>query len=346
MFNITDTITTISPSAPSREAAGRGLAQINYDWHQLISIYISQKDCSPSSRKAYSKALVPFFKWLDKENRAINALTEKDILDYKNYLIDSGHAPMTVSLYMVSIKGFYEWAEANKLYPNIARGVKTLRKSQTGDKFVKMHLDDEQGAMLLKHFRESESLRDYALINLMIRTGLRSVEVYRANIGDICVKGKRTILKVQGKGKLDKSDFVVLSPSALGPLEDYLATRKGALLGEPLFVCEGRGSAGRRLSTRSIQLIGKRGLRAIGLDGHEYSVHSLRHTAGVQILKHGGTQFDVQDVLRHASPVTSQIYLESIKEERRIESAPEELLEKAFRPADTKSTEPRETQGA
>jgi site-specific recombinase XerD len=39
---------------------------------------------------------------------------------------------------------------------------------------------------------------------------------------------------------------------------------------------------------------------------------------------------DVQDVLRHTSPATSQIYTESVKEELRLAKAPEQLLDYAF----------------
>jgi integrase/recombinase XerC/integrase/recombinase XerD len=71
-------------------------------------------------------------------------------------------------------------------------------------------------------------------------------------------------------------------------------------------------------------------MRAIGLDGKEFSAHSLRHTTAVAILKQGGSITDVQGVLRHSSPVTSQIYTESIKEEMRLKSAPELMLDNAF----------------
>ena len=66
------------------------------------------------------------------------------------------------------------------------------------------------------------------------------------------------------------------------------------------------------------------------MDGKEFTAHSLRHTTAVAILKHGGNITDVQEVLRHSSPVTSQIYTESVKEELRLEHAPEMCLDYAF----------------
>jgi integrase/recombinase XerC/integrase/recombinase XerD len=224
---------------------------------------------------------------------------------------------------------FYEWVEANKLYPNIAKGIKTPPRKQA---FKKQHLTDAKSTELLEHFKEM-SLRDFAIVNLILRTGLRTIEVVRADIADITFRGDRRILKVWGKGKLksDKEDdFVVLSDKVYTPIAEYLATRKGAKSGEPLFVSNSRQNKGERLTTRTISYLCKEGMRAIGLDGKEFSAHSLRHTTAVAILKQGGSITDVQGVLRHSSPVTSQIYTESIKEEMRLKSAPELMLDNAF----------------
>ena len=84
------------------------------------------------------------------------------------------------------------------------------------------------------------------------------------------------------------------------------------------------------MSTRLIQMIIKRGLRAIGLDSHAYSAHSLRHTTATQIIKNGGTIMDVKRALRHSSINTSMIYTASIEDEERLQKAPEDLLENAF----------------
>ena len=99
----------------------------------------------------------------------------------------------------------------------------------------------------------------------------------------------------------------------------------------PLFTSESIRNKGSRLTTRTISGICKDGLRGIGLDGKEYTAHSLRHTTACAILAHSnGDITAAQDVLRHASPVTTQIYVASIKDEMRIQKAPEALLDAAF----------------
>lgn len=306
--------------------AGVSIMEGDTTWRDVVANFISSLDVKESSRNLYSRTLSQFFYWIEKSGKTISALTRVDVLEYKDSLFASGLSSLTIGSYIVSLRKFYEWAESLKLYPNIAKGIKTPKRVQA---FKKMHLTDNKSGELLNYFK-SLSLRDYAIVNLILRTGLRTIEVVRADVGDITFKGDRRILKVWGKGHSEKDDFVILTPKTYEPIRAYLETRKGAKQGEPLFTSTSRQNSGERLSTRTISKICKEGLKAIGLDGKEYTAHSLRHTTATTILKHGGTITDVQEVLRHTSPVTSQIYTESIKEEMRLENAPEMMLESAF----------------
>lgn len=296
------------------------------DWRGVIATFVAAQDVKESSRSLYTRTLTQYFKWIQEQGKVINLLTRQDILEYKDSLHSAGLSALTIGSYIVAVRKFYEWAEAEKLYPNIAKGIKTPKRIQA---FKKQHLTDNKSAELLQHF-QSLSLRDYAIVNLILRTGLRTIEVVRADVGDITFKGDRRILKIWGKGHTEKDDFVVLSDKAYEPIRAYLETRKGAKAGEPLFTSMSRQNTGERLTTRTISHLCKEGLQAIGLDGKEFTAHSLRHTTAVAILKHGGSITDVQEVLRHTSPVTSQIYTESVKEEMRLQNAPETILDTAF----------------
>lgn len=297
------------------------------NWRGLVATFVASQDVRESSRGLYTRTLSQFFLWIEKERKSLPTLTRQDVLEYKDSLQEQRLSSLTISSYITAVRKFYEWAEAEKLYPNIAKGIKTPRRQQA---FKKQHLTDSKSRELLDHF-QSLSLRDYAIVNLILRTGLRTIEVVRADIGDITFKGERRVLKVWGKGHGEKDDFVVLSEKAWAPIQNYLATaRRGAKAGEPLFTSTSHQNYGGRLTTKTISTICKDGLRAIGLDGHEFTAHSLRHTTAVAILKHGGQLTDVQSVLRHTSPVTSQIYTESVKEELRLQNAPEIMLDSAF----------------
>ncbi|MCD8295553.1 MAG: site-specific integrase, partial [Clostridia bacterium] len=262
------------------------------EWRPTLNYFVSNQDVKESSRALYDRTLKLFFEWVAESGRKIGELTRKDILDYKEELFANGHSSLTVASYLTSIRKFYEWLEGEKIYPNIARGVKTPRRVQ---QFKKQHLTDEKSGELLTHF-ENISKRDYAIVNLILRTGLRTIEVVRADVGDITFKGDRRILKVWGKGHDTKDDFVVLTDKAYEPIRVYLADRKKAKANEPLFTSDSHRNTGERLTTRTISKLCKDGLRAIGLDDRTFTAHSLRHTAAVAILKNGGNLTDAQAV--------------------------------------------------
>ncbi len=308
------------------EAAATAPAQ-PVTWRDALACFVTSQDIKESSRSLYTRTLKLFFEWVEAKGKTLAELSRTDILEYKTELFDTGHSSLTVASYLTSIRKFYEWAEGERICThNIAQGVRTPRRKQV---FKKQHLTEAKSAELLEHF-QSLSLRDYAIVNLILRTGLRTIEVVRADVGDITYKGERRILRVWGKGHDTKDDFVILTDKAYLPIKNYLATRKKAKANEPLFASSSHRNTGERLTTRTISGLCKDGLKAIGLDGREFTAHSLRHTTAVTILKNGGQLTDAQDVLRHNSPSTTQIYTESIKEELRLERAPETLLDNAF----------------
>lgn len=296
------------------------------DWRLLLEMFLNSQDISKKSRETYSWALMRYFGWLKMTGRRLNGLTPADIVGYKSYLLGKKLSPLTVSAYMSALRQFYCWTEVSLFYPNIARSVKAPR-SKKG--FLKSPLSAEQASELLDYLK-GKSLRNYAILNLILRTGLRTIEVARLDVKDIVFRRGKRVLLVWGKGMDSKNSLVILNDPAWEPIRDYLASRKAVKTSDPLFVTDGKGHRGERLSTRSIQDICKQSMRAIGLDSHEFSAHSLRHTTGCLILKSGGDMKDVQRVLRHSSPVTSQIYTATIEEEIRLQKNPEALLDEVF----------------
>ena len=290
---------------------------------EAVEAFLSECDIRANSKNVYRRGLLYFFRWVESTGRTISDLTRADIITFKDSLLAT-HSNLSVAGYLVALRRFYEWCEGNKLYPNIAKGVKSPKRKNA---YLKEHLRENQIHDLLKHYEGN--LRDFAIVNLLLRTGLRTIEVVRANVEDITFKGGQRILRVWGKGRDDKDTFVVLTDKSYAPIRAYLDTRKSATLKEPLFISTSNRNLCGRLSTRTISKICKEGLCAIGLDAHEYTAHSLRHTTAVMLLKNG-TLTDVQSVLRHASPVTSQIYTKSVEEELRLQNPSEMKLDGIF----------------
>lgn len=304
---------------------------INDGWRVALDAYCNELDVrSEETRKAYRKWLKRFFSWMVSSGRSLDRMKSVDIVAYRNSLqedIVMGVCTVrSANSYLSAIRSFYKWAECKGFYENIAASVNSLKKNK---EFIKMHLTDEQGKALLRASRE-RSMRDFAMENMMLRLGLRTVEVSRLNINSIRERKGKRVVYVHGKGHSEADSYVVMTDSVYGPIREYLESRDGALESDPLFVSESDRSKGRRLTTRGIQDIIKKDLRSIGLDSREYSPHSLRHTTGVMIIENGGSLVDVQRVLRHTSPKTSEIYLLSIEDDQHIKNAPERLLDNSF----------------
>lgn len=298
------------------------------DVKTAIQLFAVSQDVKPSSRALYTRTLGTFFDWVATSGRTVAKLTVADLIAYKDELLNGGKSSLTVASYINSLRRFYEWAEANKIYPNIGKGLHAPKRKQA---FRKQPLTVAQVGELLHYEQGTQTARDYAIVNLMVRTGLRCVEVVRANVGDITYKGGQRVLMVQGKGRDEKDNFVILTDAAYNPIREYLNTRTGIDDNAPLFASESRNNDGGRLTTRSVSGIAKQGLKSVGLDNKVFTAHSLRHTAAVNILRAGGSLEMAQYTLRHSNPATTQIYTATLREEQRLNNGGETLLDGLYK---------------
>jgi len=292
----------------------------------LVDSFINSQDVKLSSKLLYRRTLKQYFNWVDKKTYLLSEIARPQLLEYKEELLTSNLSSLTVGSYITSVRRFYEWTEANKFYPNVAKGIKTPKRKQ---QFKKQPLLPAQATELLNYY-QSRASRDYAIITLLLRTGLRTIEVVRANIEDITYKGSQRVLLVHGKGRDEKDNFVILTEKTYKPIEDYLNSRGKVTSSEPLFISTSNNSKGERLTTRTISYIAKEGLKAIGLDANSFTAHSLRHTTAVNILRAGGSLEMAQYTLRHTNPATTQIYTATLNEERRLKNSGEALIDSLY----------------
>ena len=293
---------------------------------KLVDSFILSLDVKQSSKLLYRRTIKQYFNWVDKKGYLLSEIARPQLIEYKEELLASGMSSLTVGSYITSVRRFYEWAEANKFYPNVAKGIKTPKRKL---QFKKQPLLPSQATALLNYYQDKGS-RDYAIINLLLRTGLRTVEIIRADVEDITYKGSQRVLLVRGKGRDEKDNFVLLTDKSYQPLEKYLQTRSNATSSAPLFTSTSNNSNGDRLTTRTISYIAKEGLKAIGLNERSFTAHSLRHTTAVNILRAGGSLETAQFTLRHSNPATTQIYTATLTEERRLNNSGEALLDSLY----------------
>ena len=316
----------MATTALTTSATSQAITTNGWTLEAELQRFVSCQDVTPSSRRTYLRSVRQFFRWVEGKGYPLANLTRVEVLQYREELLAKGMSSLSVGGYLTSVRRFYAWAEGEKVYPNIARDIKGPKRKQ---QFRKQALTAAKAKELLS-YQDGQDLRDHAILNLLLRTGLRTIEVVRANVEDLTYKSGTRVLLVHGKGRSEKDQFVIVTDTAYQPIADYLATRPGVKAGEPLFTSASNNSKGGRLTTRTVSKIAKQSLRSVGLDSREYTAHSLRHTAAVTIMRAGGSIEEAQHVLRHSSPATTQIYTATIKEELRLRNSTESLLDGAY----------------
>lgn len=291
----------------------------------LMQKFIDALDVdSDNSRNTYKRQIKQFFQYLSETGliNSMNKLTVDDIVKYKHFLSERV-STTTANGYLTAVRKFYAWLEAKRIFPNIAKTVKNFKKD-------KGHKRDDLSILQVKKIlaevrREKEKgLRDYAIINLMARTGLRDIEVSRAQIKDIRQKGGETVLYIQGKGRSSKSEFVVLTEGSLKPIQEYLQERPSCNSEEPLFTSIANRNKGQAMTTRSISRLVKEVMRKAGITSSKISAHSLRHTAITLAIDNGASLVEAQAMARHSDPKTTMQYFHNKK---RIENAAEKRID-------------------
>lgn len=305
----------------AKEPPSDSVNQLN----QYLEAFIADQDITPASRRTYESSIRQFFIWF--LQAPTSCPTRETILAYKEWLDQKGLQPFTRSGYLVAVRRFFEWTEGKKLYPNIAKGIKGSRRLIKAHQKSSLSIDQVTKLLLSIDRSTLEGLRDFALINLLCRTGLRLIEIKRALIGDLEIRDQETaLLWIRGKGRDGKDDFVIITAEAFAPLRLYLDKRKAYLDTAPLFASLSDRNYNKGLTTFSLSRLIKKRLRSIGLSSKRYSAHSLRHTFGVLAISAGASLYEVQLAMRHTAPTTTEIYLGDIERQKRLEGGPERLI--------------------
>lgn len=286
----------------------------------VIEDFKRNLDATPKTKETYVKGVKAFIKWCNKNN--VSEVTHATLIQYKEDLMTDKKAN-TISMYMTALKKLYKYLETKGI-KNIASDLKGAKQSRN---YTKDPLTLDQAKDLLNSINRTtnEGKRNYALIHLLITTGLRTIEIERANIEDIRNIANNSVLYIMGKGRQRKDEYVKLTYETLKAINDYLATRNIKDNKEPLFISYSDRTNGQRLKTRSIRDIIKKAYKKIGINSETITTHSLRHTAITLSLLGGTPLQEVQQMARHSNINTTMIYAHNLK---RIESNAEQNIQK------------------
>lgn len=243
--------------------------------------------------------------------------------------------PNTVKQYLQSVKQFFAWAAAEGLYPNniaanihapkikeahrkdslTAQEVQTIEESITSTAAARQAAaaDAKKDAAGRMQRSTEQGKRLYAIYLLAVNAGLRTVEISRANIKDLEIKGGNACLYVWGKGHTEADTKKPLAPAVYAAIRDYLDSRTdNPTAASPLFVSTGNRSGGKRIAPTTISTMLKKAMQGAGFDSERLTAHSLRHTAGQNVMQITGDNiYQTQLYMRHSSPKTTEHYLDN-----------------------------------
>lgn len=296
----------------------------------LMDEFLGNQDVRPNSRKKYRDNLIVFIGWLTR-NADLTNMTRQTIIAYKTWLNETGRSPSTVDNYLAPVRQFFKYFAENDIHKNITIGVKSPKRGQG---YSKDYLRPEQVQKLLASINRSttQGLRDYAIINLMVRTGMRCIEVARADVRDLRLEDERWMFYIQGKGRWAKDRALGVTDKIVNPIAEYIVEHqlKENIDCSPMFLNHAYRSNNTRITTLFISKMVKKYLRGIGINTVKISAHSLRHTAAITALKSGADLLAVKSMLGHSKIETTMLYQRAIEEERGRDGTAIHLMDDAY----------------
>ncbi len=169
------------------------------------------------------------------------------------------------------------------------------------------HLSPDGVEAVLASVRDNQrhGARDYAMLLLMARLGLRAAEVISIRLDDIDWRAGEML--VRGKGKLH--DRLPITVEVGDALSRYLREERGPATCRTMFVTH-RAPHRPFKDGQSVNAILKDALKATGQKSVTPYVgsHLLRHSLATQLVNTGASLDEVGDVLRHRARSSTMIY--------------------------------------
>lgn len=284
------------------------MKEINLMVEEFLSVIKSTKNLSDKTITAYRSDLIDFISTIKSR-----ALDENTILNYVQdlsqvrFLKDS-----TITRKLVVLKIFFEYAYShNYIQENyfLLNNFKFKREKQ-----LPRTLAVKETTKLLNHaasktatattiFARWKTLRDLALIDILISTGIRIAEASNISTADI-ILSERTIL-IHGKGRKQRLIYISC-PQTWANLMQWLKIRQQLVADtDKVFV----NRYGNQLGIHGIEYIYNNLKQESGINTRS-TPHYLRHTFATNLLANGADLRSVQEILGHSSVSTTERYTE------------------------------------
>ena len=259
----------------------------------ILNRFISAKEIEGCSTRTLNYYKDNINKMLDTVNLPISKITTEILRDYlANYKSNSNAGMVTIDNIRRTLSSFFAWME-NEDYI-VKSPVRRIHKVKSTKK-VKETLTDEN----LEKLRDTcSNVRDLAILELLISTGMRVGEITRLNISDMNFQERSCI--VLGKGNSERE--VYFSAKSKMYIKKYLETRRDN--NEALFVSLIKPY--NRLGISGIEIV----IRNLGREANINKVHphKFRRTMTTMAIDKGMPIEQVQKLLGNIKIDTTMEY--------------------------------------
>lgn len=300
---------------------------------------LAEQNPTSTTARTYLKRGRAFIGWIE-QGSGLRRLDRACLEAYRAYLDRRFANPRTKNGALTAVRQFLNWLVP--LHPGLVNPADFVHGWTCSRQHTRRHLPVEDAKRLLAALdtdprkRDLQRARNGAMAYLMLKTGLRTIEVSRARIEHLqeLVPGEKWRLWVHGKGRGSADETVQVLKEVYDRIQAYLVIRPGPLTGSaPLFAttaCLDRGgnvmtAAEQPLSTRAIHRIITEGLLLAGVKKPGIVVHSLRHSTPTFALLNDANPTRVQKMMRHQHYATTEIYVEEVQ--RLLEGAEEAVTQ-------------------
>jgi integrase/recombinase XerD len=262
--------------------------------NEYLDFVFHEKGLSRNTLLAYKSDLTAFTNW---SGNASNSQS-REIIRYLVSLREQGKSTSTVSRNLASLRSWFSWQKASGL---IERDPCDSLQNPQKAKLLPHVLSPAEVTALIQ---AAANTRERVAVELLYGAGLRVSELVRLNWSDISLS--QGYVRCFGKGS--KERVVPIGSKASEALKVYKeelgqAKKLKTQTGQPLL----SDRQGKRLSRLVVWQIIKRLARKARLN-KKLSPHTLRHSFATHLIENGADLRAVQELLGHASVVTTQLY--------------------------------------
>lgn len=284
--------------------------------NEFVDHIRTTKNLSDKTIMAYRSDLKDFDLFLSGSK-----ISEEVLLAYVTHLMNERRLSVsTINRKMIVIKMYLKYLN-DKQYIDIDFSVPTFRLKQ--ERRLPRTLSKKEVGTLLNlatkrayedtsNIGQAMALRNLALLDILIATGIRIGEASSISMADI-IKPERTIL-IHGKGRKQRLIYISC-PKTWNAITSWIKAReKLNPTTEYLFV----NRYGNQLGIHGIEYVFNTLKNHAGIN-KSATPHYLRHTFATNLLANGADLRSVQEILGHSSVSTTEIYTEvSIKRKRQV----------------------------